>query len=103
MSFPSPPSPLSVARAYLGGHLRLTLSDKRVVSGRLHCLDWKANLILSDALLERPVASGSNASSVPPGRFNLVAVQLSDVISCEASAEEWADATARAAKGNDTA
>ncbi len=92
-------SPLSLARAYLGGLLRLTLSDARVVTGRLHCLDWKANLILRDALLERPAA----AAAVAPGRFNIIAVQLSDVVSCEANAEEWADATARAEKGGDTA
>ncbi len=44
-------TPLVAFRDHLLGEIfRVTLSDGRVLQGRLHCLDWKQNILLRDAV-----------------------------------------------------
>jgi hypothetical protein len=80
-------SALAAATAFLGGAVRLTLSDARVLTGRLHCLDWKGNVILRDAALVRPPPAESS-------HWPVVAVALGDVTLVEADAAAWAAALA---------
>ena len=48
----APPAPAAaleeVSRSVLGTQLRVALVDGRVLQGRLHCLDWKQNILLRD-------------------------------------------------------
>lgn len=62
---PPPASPaLDVVRGWLGRHMRVTLTDGRVLVGRLHCLDWQRNILLQDALLWRaPDATAAAAAA----------------------------------------
>ncbi len=47
-------TPSSPAAALLGRVLRVTLTDGRVIIGRLHVLDWQQTIVLRNAELWRP-------------------------------------------------
>ena len=83
MQAPAPPAAaaaLARAQELLGSQLRVTLSDGRVLLGRLHCLDWKQNILLRDT------AEVAQAGS--PGRkaLGLVAVEARHVTRYEVEA-----------------
>ena len=50
--FASSAAPAAIAQgcALLGSQLRVTLTDGRVLVGRLHCIDWKQNILLRDTV-----------------------------------------------------
>ena len=61
---------------------RVRLSDGRVVQGKLTCLDWQGNLLLSEASLEVPAKGGGEAAqtlgvAIVPAR-HLLACELLD-------------------------
>ena len=67
----------------LGAEVRLTLTDERVLVGRLHCVDWKYNIILRDAELwksEAKAVAGEARRLLP-----YVAMRLADVKRAEST------------------
>ena len=66
----------------LGQPLRVTLSDGRLLQGRLHCLDWKQNILLRDSS-ELTLEGGVVASRKSLG---LVAIEAKDVTSVQCAA-----------------
>ena len=76
-----------VKGSLLGAPLRVTLVDGRVLQGRLHCLDWKQNIVLRDT---QEVAHADD----PTGRkaLGLVAVEARHVSRYECAAAEGATA-----------
>ncbi len=71
-----------VKGSLLGSPLRVTLVDGRVLLGRLHCLDWKQNILLRDTM--------EVARADDPGRkaLGLVAVEARHVTRYECAVEE---------------
>ena len=67
----------------LGRRVRVTLTDGRVLLGRLHCLDWKKNLLIRDAY-SRSIHDISFGDSSPKDKYlGLVAVEAKDVVKYE--------------------
>ena len=65
----------------MGCEVRFTLTDERVLVGKLHCIDWKENVILRDAELwknESAVKVGGARRLLP-----FVAMRLADVARAE--------------------
>ena len=72
---------LTAASLLMGCEVRFTLTDERVLVGKLHCIDWKENVILRDAELWK----SSSAVKVGGSRRLLpfVAMRLADVARAE--------------------
>ena len=78
-ALPAPGAALEeVSRSVLGSQLRVALVDGRVLQGRLHCLDWKQNILLRDTTeVGQAGATGSRKS------LGLVAVEARHVVRYE--------------------
>ena len=78
---------------------RVRLRDGRVVQGRLTCLDWQGNLLLSDASLEAQAkedAAQALGVAIVPAR-HLLSCEMLDAGAAGAAAEAEAEADAAAA------
>lgn len=72
---------LTAASLLMGCEVRFTLTDERVLVGKLHCIDWKENVILRNAELwknESAVKVGGSRRLLP-----FVAMRLADVARAE--------------------
>lgn len=78
------------AAPLLGSLLRVTLTDGRVLLGRLHCVDWKQNVVLRDTELSRPpeVLEGETRAEAQKRYMGLVAIAAQHVVSYEVEAAD---------------
>ena len=77
------------AAALLGSPLRVTLTDGRVLLGRLHAIDWQQNIVLRDTelwLAAEARARETRAEAVKR-HLGLVAVSAQHVVAYEQRAE----------------
>ena len=101
MASPSSEAAIAAAQSLMDRRARVRLSDGRVLLGRLTCLDWQGNLLLSDAAIEAANGGGSGGGSSGAGasagaedeargHIGVAVVPAQFLVSCEVLAENAA-------------
>ena len=67
----------------LGARLRVTLADGRVLTGHLHCLDWKQNILLRDSFVKSSFDEIDENSDSSEKFLGLIAIEAKDVVKYE--------------------
>ena len=105
---PAGDAAIAAAQALMDRRARVRLSDGRVLLGRLTCLDWQGNLLLSDAAVEASSSSsssggggggssgdgdGAGAEAEARGFIGVAIVPARYLVACEVLAEDAASAS----------